>query len=119
MTPNQDFHTPSLNELRASSFSSYVRSIYTPRALCSGVSKVSLPPTYCEDPVDPSGRGPTWQSGSALGDRNVKAPIKQAAAGKGGVYEFHMLSEPEMTVAEFRSRADAYKQAQIKVSRVE
>ena len=48
----------------------------------------------------------------------IASPIKQAAAGKGGVYEFEMVTHRKLTVAEFRDIADKYKAEQLEKMQV-
>lgn len=84
--------------------------------LSDGLAKVTLPDGWWDQAGiarDTTARGRRWQKGSSLGDREVLSPIKQCASGIGGVYEFTMVDQPSMTVAEFRDKADAYRKRQI------
>ena len=43
----------------------------------------------------------------------IPSPIKQAISGIGGVYEYTLLEQPSITVAQFRTAADEYRKRQI------
>lgn len=84
--------------------------------LSDGLAKVTLPDGWWDKAGiarDTTARGRRWQKGSKLGDIQVNSPIKQCASGIGGVYEFTMVDQPTMTVAEFRDKADQYRKRQI------
>lgn len=79
-----------------------------------GMAKVSLPKGFIESGgVDPSGRGPDWESGTILGDIQLPSPIKQVLRGIGGIYEYTFLDLPPMSVAEYRQMADDYIKSQV------
>ena len=80
-----------------------------------GIAKVSLPDgfTQREEPFDTTARGPTWDAGTPLGDKEIPSPIEQCIRGIGGVYEYTFLDKNPMTVAEFRAKADAYFKQQV------
>ncbi len=54
-----------------------------------------------------------WAKGSKLGDMIIPSPIKQAISGIGGVYEYTLLEQPSITVAQFRTAADEYRKRQL------
>ncbi|GMI00657.1 hypothetical protein TrLO_g8491 [Triparma laevis f. longispina] len=113
--PNPVAHTPSLQSLEVG-FESFIESIMGPESDKAGLARISLPHKYWSKAGishDESARGPSWQKGEHLGDMEIASPIKQAAAGKGGVYEFEMITHRKLTVAEFRDIADKYKAEQL------
>ena len=54
-----------------------------------------------------------WAKGSKLGDMIIPSPIKQAISGIGGVYEYTLLEQPAITVAQYRTLADEYRKRQL------
>jgi jumonji domain-containing protein 2 len=80
------------------------------------MAKVTLPTGFW--PTEPkswtagdrTGRGPAWQSGTPLGDYVISTPIAQHVRGLAGVYEYSFVDKPSMTLAEFRIKADQYRQ---------
>jgi len=84
--------------------------------LSDGLAKVTFPEGWWDKAgiaKDTTARGMKWQEGSKLGDIQVISPIKQCASGIGGVYEFTMVDQPTISVAQFRDKADAYRNRQI------
>jgi JmjC domain, hydroxylase len=157
-------HTPTLEELRKTTFSNYVRSVVLPSAaaaaaaaanagngggssssssiptntaandskppysgsgngstaeaameLREGVAKIRLPKGFFNPPygTDTTGRGPVWQAGTPLGDKQLENPIQQNIRGMTGVYEYTHTILPSTTLAEFRERADKYRKVQM------
>jgi jumonji domain-containing protein 2 len=76
--------------------------------LRDGIAKVSLPAGFWAK-TDLTGRGRHWAKGSKLGDTLIPSPIKQALSGIGGVYEYTLLEQPPIAVAQFRSLSDEYR----------
>lgn len=107
--------SPSLEEIKRTSFSDYVRNIlFGPSSTQQGLAKVTLPQGFSSSPVEPSARdGKEWQPGGDLGDLLIKDPIQQCLDGIGGVYEYTLLDQKACTLHEFREKADAYQQRQI------
>lgn len=94
--PNPVTHTPSLQSLEVG-FESFIESIMGPESDKAGLARISLPHKYWSKAGishDESARGPSWQKGEHLGDMEIASPIKQAAAGKGGVYGETELNNP-------------------------
>jgi jumonji domain-containing protein 2 len=84
--------------------------------LSDGIAKITPPKgwwDYAGIGKDLTGRGKPWQTGTRLGDLVIPSPIKQCAAGIGGVYDFTMMELPSITVADFRKDADGYRKRQI------
>jgi len=133
-------HSPTLEELRQFSFSDYVRDVVLYEALpkfedseneddfeeedwCTshmplteGIGKVSLPDGFWGEEgiaMDRTGRGPQWQKGQSLGDFMLQSPITQHIRGMAGVYEYTFTDNPAISMAEFRERADKYRDGQI------
>ncbi|KAL7549531.1 hypothetical protein ACHAWF_012790 [Thalassiosira exigua] len=80
--------------------------------LKDGIAKVSLPPGFCAK-TDGTARGRLWAKGSKLGDTVIPSPIKQALSGIGGVYEYTLLEQPAIAVADFRTQADEYRKRHV------
>lgn len=80
--------------------------------LRDGLAKVTLPTGFWAK-MDATARGRHWAKGSKLGDTVIPAPIKQALSGIGGVYEYTLLEQPPVTVAQFRTQADDYRKRHI------
>lgn len=129
-------HTPTLEELKSRSFSDFVRQVVLPEAhpydlskdeeqidfsleimeLTEGIAKVSLPDGFWREETfqgDRTGRGPAWRKGTRLGDFEISSPIKQNINGLAGVYEYTFTVEKPLSVAEFREKADAYRERQV------
>jgi len=84
--------------------------------LQDGIAKVTPPEGWWDRKGignDLTGRGPAWLPGTKLGDLKVTNPIKQCASGIGGVYDFTMLELTEVTLSEFRKKADMYRKKQV------
>ena len=84
--------------------------------MADGLAKITFPEGWWDKSGiarDTTARGRRWQRGSKLGDIEVVSPIKQCASGIGGVYEFTMVDQPTINVADFRDKADAYRKRQI------
>ena len=62
---------------------------------------------------DRTGRGPCWKRGTPLGDLTIPSPILQHVAGITGVYEYTFTVERPTTMADFREKADRYRQQQL------
>lgn len=114
-------HSPSLTELKAVSFQSYVQSILfnsqDDEKPQEGIAKITLPqggPKGIYE--DTTARGQEWQQGTTLGDMMVEGPIKQCVSGIGGVYEYTLLDEKALPLWEFREKADRYREKQIGAS---
>uniref|UniRef100_A0A7S2VBK3 JmjC domain-containing protein n=1 Tax=Entomoneis paludosa TaxID=265537 RepID=A0A7S2VBK3_9STRA len=139
-------HTPTLEELQSYTFSDYIRdevmasalpkfedsddeSVFmeddwckTTMPLIEGIAKVTLPDGFWKEEgigSDRTGRGPAWQEGQPLGDLVLQSPIAQHILGMAGVYEYTFTDNPATTMAEFRKRADEYREGQIGVARDE
>lgn len=80
--------------------------------LRDGIAKISLPTGFWAK-VDTTARGRHWAKGSKLGDTVIPSPIKQALSGIGGVYEYTLLEQPPLVVAQFRDEADEYRKRHI------
>mmetsp|Transcript_12157 Transcript_12157/g.26515 ORF Transcript_12157/g.26515 Transcript_12157/m.26515 type:complete len:695 (-) Transcript_12157:213-2297(-) len=80
--------------------------------LRDGIAKISLPTGFWAK-VDTTARGRHWAKGSKLGDTVIPSPIKQALSGIGGVYEYTLLEQPPVVVAQFRTQADEYRKRHI------
>jgi len=81
--------------------------------LNDGIAKVTLPDGWWDGRgigKDRTARGPEWSSDSRNGKMIITTPIKQSLQGIGGIYEFSMFELKPQTVADFRSRADLYRQ---------
>eukprot|EP00536_Pseudo-nitzschia_multiseries_P012417 jgi/Psemu1/32023/gm1.32023_g len=127
---------PTLDELRSSTFSEYVRNAVLnecregysdseeeqpveasdKHGTRNGVAKVTLPEGFSNlegIAKDQTGRGVEWQSGTRLGDMILPSPMTQIVHGIGGVYEFTFLDNNPITVSEFREKADKYMESQI------
>jgi jumonji domain-containing protein 2 len=131
-------HTPTLEELQSISFSNYIRTKVLPAAslyefnedlklsqkeqeefyqiepmeLSQGIAKVRLPREFWKTPpygADQTGRGPSWQKDTPLGNLLFSSPIQQNIRGMAGVYEYTHTELPSLTLAEFRQRADQYR----------
>ena len=48
-----------------------------------------------------------------MGDFVVQNPIKQQVSGIGGIYEYVLMDSPAISVAQFREKADEYRQRQV------
>lgn len=83
--------------------------------LAEGIAKVSLPLGFWATEQaswtagDRTGRGPAWAVGTPLGDYPMGAPIAQHVRGLAGIYEFSFMDQTPLTLAEFRTKADAYR----------
>lgn len=133
-------HTPTLEELRSTSFSNFVRHTVLPAAsvyevhrcdgpqhhdyyymsaameLREGMAKVRLPTGFFPSAPyqdDTTGRGPAWQAGTKLGDWPFTSPIQQNIRGMAGIYEYTHTELPATTLAAFRVRADKYRRDQM------
>lgn len=110
-------HTPTLEEIKNTSFQEYVRDILFGESSCTkqGMAKVTLPPGFStsSQELDTTARGSTWQKGTDLGDFMIQGPIKQCLSGIGGVYEYTLLDEKALPLYEFRDKADAYQKRQL------
>mmetsp|Transcript_14204 Transcript_14204/g.20290 ORF Transcript_14204/g.20290 Transcript_14204/m.20290 type:complete len:794 (-) Transcript_14204:120-2501(-) len=88
--------------------------------LSDGINKVTAPKgwwDYAGISRDLTGREHrAWHSGGKLGDLQIPSPIKQCAAGIGGIYEFDMVELPPTTISQFRQKADEYRKRQIGTS---
>ncbi|EED92721.1 predicted protein [Thalassiosira pseudonana CCMP1335] len=80
--------------------------------LRDGIAKVSLPQGFWAK-MDSTARGRHWAKGSKLGDMTIPSPIKQCLSGIGGVYQYTLIEQPQITVSEFRNQADEYRKRQI------
>jgi [histone H3]-trimethyl-L-lysine9/36 demethylase len=81
-----------------------------------GIAKVTLPPGFSnleEIAHDQTARGPDWQPGTPLGDKELSSPMSQVLRGLGGIYEYTFLDHRPMTVSEFREKADKYIESQL------
>lgn len=76
--------------------------------LRGGIAKISLPTGFWAK-TDSTARGRHWAKGAKLGDTIIPSPIKQAISGIGGVYEYTLLEQPPIAVADFRTQADEYR----------
>jgi hypothetical protein len=130
-------HEPTLDELKATTFSDFVRHVVLKQArrreyegdedkktstaelitsklpipYLHGMAKVTLPQGFWDQESigkDPTARGPKWETGTRLGDMEIPSPIKQCIRGIGGIYEYTFLDLPPITVSEFRKKADEY-----------
>lgn len=84
--------------------------------LSDGIAKITPPEGWWDKAgigKDTTARGEPWQRGTPLGDMVIPQPIKQCVAGIGGIYDFTMMELPEITVAEFRDKADVYRKKQM------
>ena len=84
--------------------------------LSDGFAKITPPIGWWDKAgigKDTTARGAPWQKGTPLGDMQIPGPIKQCAAGIGGIYDFTMMELPTITVADFRDRADKYRKKQM------
>lgn len=133
-------HCPTLEELESlNSLGSYIRTRVLPAAntyevntnhpeyrkdmymdtkmeLCEGMALIRFPEGFgcSRAAVDRTGRNAEhWGSGTILGDWVIKSPIEQHVRGMAGVYEYTFVDKPSVTISEFRSRADKYKDEQI------
>lgn len=133
-------HKPSLEELESlNSFGSYIRDVVLPAAnlyeidknhpsytpdfymktkmeLSEGMALIKFPEKGfgCSRASDDrTGRGPLWQADTTLGDWIIQSPIEQHVRGMAGVYEYTFVDKPQMTISEYRTRADEYKENQI------
>jgi hypothetical protein len=83
--------------------------------LAEGIAKVSLPRGFWASEQtswtggDRTGRGPSWAAGTSLGDYPMGAPIAQHVRGLAGVYEFSFMDQTPLSLAQFRTKADAYR----------
>jgi [histone H3]-trimethyl-L-lysine9/36 demethylase len=87
-----------------------------PMILKEGIAKIRMPDGFFTSAPygkDTTGRGPSWDAGTALGDQLLQNPIAQHIRGMAGVYEYTHTELPAMTLAEFRDRADHYRIQQI------
>jgi jumonji domain-containing protein 2 len=134
-------YTPALDELSNTTFSDFVRKVVLrgaeryeadasfesddrppparqltqrpPIPYGHGMSKVSLPKGFCDQPIDPTGRGPEWQAGTTLGDMMLPSPMNQCVRGIGGIYEYTFLDLPPISASDFRTKADDYFNSQL------
>ena len=135
-------HSPTLDELQNTTFSDFVRQnvlqkaamyefnkdkqltpkqmqefyMKEPMELMEGIAKVRLPDGFFPSAPygkDRTGRGPLWQAGTDLGDRQISSPIQQNIRGMAGVYEYTHTDLKPCTFAEFRERADKYRKEQM------
>lgn len=122
-------HRPSLDDLKAYTFSDYVRKVVLPEAsimeeisahfpmeLREGIAKVVLPQGFQTSPLvkDLTARGEEeWQRGTKLGDLEISSPIQQNIRGIAGVYEYTFFEQKPCTLVEFRDRADSYRKAHV------
>jgi jumonji domain-containing protein 2 len=110
-------HSPSLQELKAQSFQTYVQGILFQKnqdEKQQGIAKVTLPQGACESLYkDTTARGAEWQAGTKLGDFMVEGPIKQCLSGIGGVYEYTLLDQKALSLDAFRTKADVFQEQQI------
>ena len=84
--------------------------------LTQGIGKVTLPNGFWNEQGighDRTGRGPAWQKGQPLGDLTIEMPIAQHVRGMAGVYEYTFTEVPQISVADFRDRADSYRTDQV------
>mmetsp|Transcript_24714 Transcript_24714/g.52687 ORF Transcript_24714/g.52687 Transcript_24714/m.52687 type:complete len:688 (-) Transcript_24714:96-2159(-) len=77
-----------------------------------GIAKISLPAGFWAK-KDVTARGRHWAKGTKLGDMVIPSPIKQALSGIGGVYEYALVEQPPVSVAQFRTQADEYRKRHI------
>ena len=118
-------YTPTLEQLQSQTFDDYVRntvlegsSLYERHEDYAmewnqGMAKVCLPLGWNNQKgiaCDPSGRGPVWQKGHALGDWPVQSPIQQHIRGLAGTYEYVFTLQKPCSMAEFRDKADTYRE---------
>lgn len=83
-----------------------------PTRLRDGIAKVTLPEGWWDRKGignDMTARGVKWKAGTKLGDTIIRSSIKQCPSGIGGVYDFTLIENPPITVAEFRDKADKYR----------
>lgn len=80
--------------------------------LRDGIAKISLPTGFWAR-MDTTARGRHWAKGAKLGDMMIPSPIKQALSGIGGVYEYTLIEQPPVAVADFRTQADEYRKIHI------
>jgi hypothetical protein len=133
-------HKPTLEELKEHSFSDFVRHVVLKKAMRKtyeddaeninlqdlisrskpipyrhGIAKVSLPDGFTKrkEPLDTTARGPQWDAGTPLGDKEIPSPIKQCIRGIGGIYEYTFMDQDPMSVADFRAKADEYLSQQV------
>ena len=132
-------HKPTLEELQSYSFSDYIRDVVLTSAmpkfedtdendiddedwsskvmpLTEGIGKVSLPDGFWDEAgiaKDRTARGPAWQKGQPLGDYMLESPIAQHVRGMAGVYEYTFTDNPAMSIADFREKADQYREHQV------
>jgi [histone H3]-trimethyl-L-lysine9/36 demethylase len=81
-----------------------------------GIAKVTLPQGFSTlegIAKDQTARGPDWQPGTPLGDKELPSPMTQVLRGLGGIYEYTFLDHRPMTAAEFRDKADKYIESQL------
>jgi [histone H3]-trimethyl-L-lysine9/36 demethylase len=81
-----------------------------------GIAKVTLPKGFSNlegIAKDQTARGPDWQPGTPLGDKELPSPMSQVLRGLGGIYEYTFLDHRPMTATEFRDKADKYIESQL------
>lgn len=81
-----------------------------------GIAKVTLPKGFSDlegIAKDQTARGPDWQAGTPLGDKELPSPMSQVLRGLGGIYEYTFMDHRPMTAAEFRDKADIYIESQL------
>ncbi len=113
-------HSPSLSTIQSTPFAKYIAESVMGSGEGEGMAVVRMPAGYWDkDGIgnDESGRGKSWEAGTNLGDMVVTNAIKQLVSGVGGIYEFLMMTRPEITVAKFRDMADRYRTERLRESK--
>ena len=87
-----------------------------PPLYAEGMAKVTLPDGFWKEEgigKDRTGRGPAWQKGTELGDLMIPNPIQQCVRGIGGVYEYTLMDQGAISLADLRDQADVYMEEQL------
>ena len=113
--------SPDLATLQSRPFEQFIRDFVlspTFEKESDGLCKVTLPHGWWSESgisFDRTGRGPSWEAGTPLGELQINPPIRQccsAAPTSMHAFDFTMVELKPVSLAMFREQADRHKERQ-------